>query len=189
MFLMNPKTGGTSLMHFVACMNACKGGNIFQGRFHTTLYQPNSYVTLREPCARALSGYHHLKHSYSNQGECKPPLPSRCSQHWIHNMSFEHFVDILPAIVQTWRPSHSGSFGRHLVVVKPQSTWVQNESKIICTNRLGQELQNLSGNCNCSMLKDNSGTYEKQEMYSSVCEKVKSIYKQDQAMFEAKCQY
>lgn len=186
---MNPKTGGTALMYFVSCMNACKGGNTFQGRFHTTLYRPDAYVTLREPCARTVSGYHHLKHVYSSHGECKPPLPSKCSKHWIHNMSFEHFVDILPNISQMWLPKHSASFNRHLVVVKPQSTWVQNGSKIICTNRLAQELQNLSENCNCSELNKNIGAYEKEAIQPSVCEKVKSIYKQDEAMFEANCRH
>ena len=187
-FLMNPKSGGTTLIQFVACMNACQRKRDYTGYFHTTLYVPNSYATLREPCQRTESAYYHLRNAYSMHGECQPPLPSKCSNHWIHNASLERFVDMLPRVSQTWQPRHSSSFNRHLVVVKPQSTWVQNGSNILCTNKLTQHLKNLSGGCNCSNIRKNSREKKTSSaMTPSLCDKIKSIYMQDQALFEAHC--
>ena len=198
--LMNPKSGGSSLAHFGACVNACLGRREYTVHFHTRLSIPNSTVTLRDPCERTWSAFLHLHDGYSNHGECTPPLPDRCANHWIHNMSYRAFVDRLVPLQHRWQPSTSRGFERHMVLVHPQAAWAANATRVICTPALTAALEAMQPpRCDCARA---VGTAEQRNSTGSgfkeglrldfhrperECDRVRAAYPDDARLFARHC--
>lgn len=184
-FLMNPKTGGSTLARFSTCMNHCKTHeNVkFITHFHTTLYTPTYYVTLRDPCERTLSAFHHLKNTYHNHGECKN---GKCHKHIMYNISYSSYIQQLPVLKKIWRHKDTRSINRHMVVLAPQNLWVGNQSHIICTPRLSEMLASLQGKfCNCSSI-SNRQQYDKNASYL-FCEQIYDTYYDDYVLYKTHC--
>ena len=192
-FLMNPKSGGSTLKAFSVCIRSCTGKkNLFATYMHLVRNVKGSYVSLREPCARAESSYWHLKKAYSDYGECQgTPLPPACAKHWIHKVNLSQFVERLPREIPE-RINPAGAT-RHLVVIKPQYYWVENASRVICTQNLTAELDSLrrryavENKCgNCTNFHTNSHAYASQ-MTPEICDAVNKLYSKDKRLYDKFC--
>ena len=157
--LMVPKTGSRALNTLAFCPRYRELANLTRAKLldnrvhmHSQLYIDCSLATLRDPCERLVSIFRHLKERYSpsraSSHWCRFRSTPACSTHWIHNAST--VVKFVPLLRDNWAEiiGHSTkdeySTKRHLIVAMPQYLWIGPLSRIICSQRLQQELPKLA---------------------------------------------
>ena len=154
-FLMNPKTGGSSMVKWAGF---CRPEP--RRRMHQGLYEPCSIASMREPCSRARSAFAnlrseclrncHLQVPFNDstpgaRGSCAGSEVTACrlSNHDTFlgfakylKLHWQKAVMAMPLVVQGIR--------RVNVMVFPQYLWVGNASQIVCTEKMDTELPKVA---------------------------------------------
>ena len=160
-----PKTGSTAFLSgLVQACNTSAADPLWDHQAIAPLScQRASLATVREPCARLVSSFRHLKRamtlSYAN-AHCRH-TPNRCTGHWVHGV---HDADGFVAAVRSRWSELLGyplsltrrtgvwarGFVKHEVVLLPQTLWIGNFSLVTCTPSIGEELPRLARAMGCS---------------------------------------
>lgn len=198
-----PKTGGTLMNDFIIKSSRhikSRNRTYCDGRIqvhdHTQLYMPCSFVTLREPCSRAVSSYAHLRHVYPTRG---PGTAKTVNEYVIALQA--HWSEILNRKITTW-PAKD----RHLVLAMPQHLWIGKASKVLCTDRLDELLPATLRGMGCRAVPNSTAlvkgvggaankytqmsgrlTAEQANLSTASCTAVRKLYWQDWFLYQQQC--
>ena len=187
-----PKTGSSFASAVLSESNCC--GRV-QWRFHSHLYRPCSIATLREPCRRAVSSYAHLRTLYP--------------RHWPGAAADVN--EYVEALAQHWNlvayhnPSETTGLKHHLTLAMPQHLWIGNASRVICNERLTQELPAVFRSVGCCHVPSSMSHAEQRHrvsvdtnkswtltraqanMSAEMCALVRRLYWQDHILYRHVC--
>ena len=189
--MMVPKAGSSFATDFLKASDHCCGK--VRWHFHTGLYQPCSFATLREPCSRAVSSFAHLREEYP---KFWPGLASTADE-YVAALQV-HWAQVLHHRVRMV------GWDRHLVLAMPQHLWIGNSSKVMCTERLDEELPAWFREIGCckvatiAEVKANGPSYRstsrsgtltpsQANLSEASCAAVRELYSEDWLLYQRLC--
>ena len=186
-----PKTGSSFLAALLKFSDCC--GKI-RYNFHNSLYKPCSLATLREPCERVLSSYAHLRTVYPTHW---PGLAKTADEFVIQLEA--HWSQISSHNVKA-----TSGHQHHLILAVPQYWYIGNGTRVICTERLDEELPDVFRSLGCCRVAHTSHVHNSSKriattavshrlnasqshLSSAACATVRRLYWQDHHLYQSLC--
>ena len=187
-----PKTGSSFLAALLKFSDCC--GKI-RYNFHNHLYMPCGLATLREPCERVVSSYAHLRKLYPT--------------HWpgLAKTADEFVVELEAHWSQISNHNVKATSGHqhHLILAVPQYWYIGNATRVVCTERLDEELPDVFRSIGCCRVANTSFIHNRSkriadtamshrivnasqsQLSSAACANVRRLYWQDHHLYQNLC--